>query len=294
MKSELITKFSRYILSVVFIFSAISKLIAPGLFEITILDQGIIESREMAAYFGRILIAMELFLGVALLQSNYLKRIILPATLLTLMGFTVLLLFSYFAGDSNNCGCFGEVLKMSPLEAIIKNIILIVVGVITFRSTKKDKEKLNTLVVILIISIGFVFIVAPIKSYKDLVFSKYIEFENEGRVDLTEGNKLVAIFFIDCEHCMETANDIIALEKETSKIQNLYILFAGEESDSVQSFLDEVNIEHPYLRIPIDDFFDLIGTSPPRIYWLENGKVKEFWDDNFRKQLIHFQENSNK
>ena len=60
--------FFRIILSVVFIFSAISKLIAPGLFEITILNQGIIESREVAAYLGRFLIAIELFIGIAILQ----------------------------------------------------------------------------------------------------------------------------------------------------------------------------------------------------------------------------------
>ena len=288
MNKKLVIKLLRIILSIVFIFSAISKMFAPGLFEITILDQGIIETREIAAYFGRILIAMELFLGVALLQSNYLKRIVLPATLLTLSGFTILLLFSHFAGDSNNCGCFGETLKMSPLEAIIKNIVLIIIGIFVFRSSEKKADKLYIPIVILIISIGFVFAVTPIKYYEDLVFSKYIDFENEGRVDLTDGDKLVAVFFIDCEHCMETANDIIALENETSKFQNFYILFAGEESDSVQHFLENANIEHPYLRIPTEDFFELIGNSPPRIYWLQNGEIKEYWDDNFRSNLIRY------
>lgn len=288
MNKKFIIKLIRIILSGVFIFSAISKMIAPGLFEITILDQGIIETREMAAYLGRFLLAIELFLGIALLQSNYLKRIVLPATLLTLTGFTILLLFSYFAGDSNNCGCFGEVLKMSPLEAIIKNIVLIVVGIFVFQSTEKDANKIYIPIVILIISFGIVFTVTPIKSYEDLVFSKYIDFENEGRVDLTEGDKLVAIFSIDCEHCMATANEIIEFENETSKLNNFYILFSGEESDTVQNFLDEANIEHPYLRIPIEDFFDLIGNAPPRIYWLQNGEVKEYWDDNFRNNLSRY------
>jgi len=289
MNKEKLSKLLRIILAIVFIFSAISKLVAPGLFEITILDQGIIETREIAAYLGRFLIAMELFLGMALLQSNYLKQIVLPASLLTLTGFTILLMFSYFAGDSNNCGCFGEVIKMSPLEAIIKNIILIIIGIFVFRSIEKNDSKLYIPIVILIISIGFVFTVAPIKSYEDLTFSKYINFENEGRVDLTDGDKLVAIFFIDCEHCMETANEIIEFEKETSKLQNFYILFSGEETDSVKHFLDKANIEHPHLRIPIEDFFDLIGNAPPRIYWLQSGEVKEFWDDNFINNLIHYQ-----
>lgn len=288
MNKENLTKLLRIILAVVFIFSAISKLVAPGIFEITILDQGIIETREFAAYLGRILIAMELFLGLALLQTNYIKQFVLPATLLTLIGFTILLFYSHYNGNSNNCGCFGEVIKMSPFEAIIKNIILIGIGIFVYRSTEKGTNKFYIPTVILFVSLGFVFIAAPIKSYEDLVFSKYIDFENEGRVDLTEGDKLVAIFFIDCEHCMETADEIVTWENENTKLENLYILFSGEESDSVQHFLTKTNIEHPYSRIPIDDFFELIGNAPPRIYWLKNGKVKEYWDDNFKNNLIHY------
>ncbi len=290
MNKEKISTTLRIILSGVFIFSAISKLIAPGLFEITILNQGIIETREMAAYLGRSIIAFELFLGVALLQSNYLKKIVIPATLLTLIGFTLLLFVSLLSGDSSNCGCFGEVIKMSPLEAIIKNIISIIIGVIIFLLEKQKSDKLFIPIIILLISFSIVFIVAPIKSYDNLTFAKYINFENEGSVDLTDGNKLVAVFFIDCEHCMETASEIVTLENETSKLDNFYMLFAGEETDSIKHFLEKTNIEYPYLRISIDDFFDLIGNSPPRIYWLQNGDVKEYWDDNFRNNLIRYNE----
>ncbi len=42
------------------------------------------------------------------------------------------------------------------------------------------------------------------------------------------------------------------------------------------------------MRISIDDFFELIGNSPPRFYWLENGKVHKFWDDNFIKNIKQF------
>ncbi len=289
MTSKQTSKFLQVFLGVVFILSAISKLVAPGLFEITILDQGIIESREIAAYLGRLLITMELFIGIAFFQPYYIKRAIVPLSLLTLIGFTGLLSYSYFIGDTNNCGCFGELIKMSPIEAIAKNIVLIIIGVFVFTHNKYESSKIYIPTIILLFSFGIVFMFAPIKSYDDLKFSKYTNFERVGRVDLTEGNKLVAIFYIDCEHCMKTANDIIQLEDETTKFQNFFILFGGEEEDNVQTFFDEANIAHPYLRIPLDDFFDLIGNSPPRIYWLQDGKVKEFWDDNFSNHLIKYQ-----
>jgi len=286
---DAITNFLRAILGIIFLMSAISKLVAPGLFEITIMEQGIFTSREIVAYLSRFLIVMELFLGLALFQSFYLKNIILPLSIFILLAFTILLSFSVFAGDTNNCGCFGEVIKMSPLQAIIKNIFLIFIGMILFRLQGNNSTKIYIPILILVVSFGTVFGIAPIKSYDNLVFTQYTNFENEGRVDLTNGNNLVAVFFIECEHCIETAQEIVKLENETGNISNLYILFAGEDSDSIHSFIDKTQIDHPYFRIPLEDFFGLIGNSPPRIYWLKDGKVKEYWDDNFVVNIKRFQ-----
>lgn len=288
MNKELINKFLKITLGILFLFSAISKIVAPGLFEITILEQGIIQSREVAAYFGRLIIVLELFLGLAFFQPCYLKKLILPLSLLTLIGFTGLLSYSFLIGDTSNCGCFGEVLKMSPLEAIVKNIVLIIIGLFSFNLEETKSKNIYIPALLFFISIVIVLGVAPIKSYENLKFSKYTDFENEGRVDLTSDDKLVAIFFINCEHCIATAKEIVTLENESDKLKNFYILFAGEETDSVKHFLNEINIDHPYQRIPIEDFFNLIGTAPPRIYWLQNGKVKEYWDDNFIKNLSNY------
>jgi len=289
MNKNTISNFLRAILGIIFLMSAISKMVASGLFEITILEQGVFTSRIIIAYLSRFLIIMELFLGLAMFQSFYLKKIILPLSIFILFSFTILLSFSAFAGDTNNCGCFGEVLKMSPLQAIIKNIFLIIIGIVIFRLQDDNPTKIYIPILILLVSVGTVFGIAPIKSYENLVFTQYTYFENEGRVDLTSGNNLVAVFFIDCEHCMNAAENIVKLEKETGRISNLYILFAGEDSDSVQSFIDKTQIGYPYFRIPLEDFFGLIGNSPPRIYWLKDGKVKEYWDDNFIANIKLFQ-----
>ena len=161
---DAITNFLRAILGIIFLMSAISKLVAPGLFEITIMEQGIFTSREIVAYLSRFLIVMELFLGLALFQSFYLKNIILPLSIFILLAFTILLSFSVFAGDTNNCGCFGEVIKMSPLQAIIKNIFLIFIGMILFRLQGNNSTKIYIPILILIVSVGTVFGIAPIKS----------------------------------------------------------------------------------------------------------------------------------
>ena len=38
--------------------------------------------------------------------------------------------------------------------------------------------------------------------------------------------------------------------------------------------------------IDMNEFLNLIGQSPPRIYWLNDGKVKEIWDKDFQKKIL--------
>ncbi|NOX67389.1 MAG: hypothetical protein GXO85_16715, partial [Chlorobi bacterium] len=65
----------------------------------------------------------------------------------------------------------------------------------------------------------------------------------------------------------------------------VFMLIFGESEKAIKNFQDSTETNFPYHRISIDEFFDLIGTSPPRIYWLQNGKIKKVWDDNIEENL---------
>jgi uncharacterized membrane protein YphA (DoxX/SURF4 family) len=67
---EKISIILRIILGLVFILSAYSKLIAPGIVEIIIVDHGLAPSREVAAILVRILIGLEFALGVLFFQKT--------------------------------------------------------------------------------------------------------------------------------------------------------------------------------------------------------------------------------
>ncbi|MDA7710550.1 hypothetical protein N8873_00635 [Flavobacteriaceae bacterium] len=42
----------------------------------------------------------------------------------------------------------------------------------------------------------------------------------------------------------------------------------------------------PYHFIEVEQFFNLIGDSPPRIYKIVDGKVVQFWDTDFEKAFV--------
>ena len=122
----------RIIISFLFLLSAVAKLYPSPYFAISTFEVKQLYtmgfSQDLAAYFSRTLIGIELALGLLLLQSNFLRKIVIPATLLMLVVFTIHLTIVTFqdGGNSGNCGCFGSLLPMTPIEAIIKNIVAII------------------------------------------------------------------------------------------------------------------------------------------------------------------------
>lgn len=116
---------------------------------------------------------------------------------------------------------------------------------------------------------------------------KYTHFEPVGRVDLTRGENLVAVLDLNCPHCREMAEELGELDRNVNSLPPVYFLFHGEDeaSNSVQYFFYLTSTEYPYHIISEDEFFDLIGSAPPRLYWLQDGKIKAAWDEDFIDHL---------
>ena len=134
-------------------------------FEKQLVDLGI-ASWCQANYLSRLIIGLEIAIGIAILQGHFIKRIIIPSTILLLIAFCIhLAIQMYQHGAMNgNCGCFGQLIPMTPLEAFIKNIITIAILIYLYRNvTEKEKEqnKFIYLVLIFLSSALFMFIFFP-------------------------------------------------------------------------------------------------------------------------------------
>lgn len=132
----------RFIVSALFIFSAISKLIPSiAAFEHQLVVQNI-TNICFAPILARVVIAAEFFLGIAFLQNHYFKKFILPAMMLMLVGFCLHLGYQiYAAGDSGNCGCMGDLIPMTPSQALLKNAITL--GILVYIFIKFVPSKVN-------------------------------------------------------------------------------------------------------------------------------------------------------
>jgi len=283
---KLLSKILQLFLAITFLFSAYSKAVAPGFFEITLMDQGIAPNRPIAAYLARFFIGLEFALGFLTLFPFYIKQL-MQFTFLLLGGFTLHLIYLWSTGDTDNCGCFGEMISMTPEQSIIKNIIMLAIALVVFKTVETKKIKKTIPVVFSAISIISMWIILPIPNHNDFPFDSFTHFETKGRVDLSSGEKLVAVFNLDCEDCQETANELGKLKRSVGNFPEIYALYFQEGSTSAENFESITQSSFPYYLIEVNTFFDLIGDSPPRVYNLKDGKVLEIWDTDIVINLIN-------
>ena len=237
MKKENISWILRLIISALFILSAVAKLYPSPYFAISTFEVKQLYplgfSENVAPYFSRILIGIEFALGIAILLKDYLKKITIPATILLLAVFTIHLTYTTFiSGNSGNCGCFGELIPMTPVEAIIKNIIAIGLLVWLFKLLPTDgKSNFWLLKSVGLGCILALFMVAPMKSSTTTIDnSNFSEEQNIGTiVDTTLSTVLPTI-----EKAIDSVNKIkeeIKIDEPTAKKSGYANFFPNIDKD---------------------------------------------------------------
>jgi uncharacterized membrane protein YphA (DoxX/SURF4 family) len=273
----------RILLGFVFVFSAYTKFVGPGFFEITLIDQGLLSSRSQAQHAARFLIGLEFALGLLMLLPYYTKQLMAVASLM-LVGFSLHLAYLWAIGDTENCGCFGEMISMSPAESIGKNILMLVVS--TWLWIKSDSKPTNKTILLggaaVLISSMWGFL--PLPKPGDFPINNYTTFTYAGRTDLSSGEKMIAILNLDCEHCQELSKELGRLQKE-NLLPDIYALYFKEGETTIEQFEEMTNSAFPYAEIDVNTFFDLIGESPPRLYVLNNGNVDAVFDEAIAKEI---------
>jgi len=170
----------RGILAFLFLLSATAKLYDSPYFAITTFEMKQLIplgfSEGLAVYFSRTLIGFEFALGFLLLQPHYLKKIIIPTTVALLAIFIAQLSYEIATkGNAGNCGCFGELLPMTPIEAIIKNVVAIALlfWLLAVLKPVPDAKNIWVLTTVTFACILAIYMIAPIarKTTSNTIFT---------------------------------------------------------------------------------------------------------------------------
>ncbi len=155
----------RIIIFLLFMLSGIAKMLPIWGFEKQLHDIGFITSCQ-SKYLSHLIIAFELATGIGFLQSHFLKRIIIPGTILLLIIFNVYLSVQMyrFGPMMGDCGCFGQLIPITPVIEFFKNLLTIGLLVYLYKNVSEKPKGENNFFYILIILLAsalFMFFVFP-------------------------------------------------------------------------------------------------------------------------------------
>jgi thiol-disulfide isomerase/thioredoxin len=304
MKKSLLSWGIRILISALFIISAYAKIYhePSAYFSITTFEAKQLVplgfDTYIAAIFSRVLIALELSLGVFILLPFCFKKLVLPGTIALLGIFCIHLgIQIYLTGNSGNCGCFGALLPMTPMEAIIKNILASGLLMALYKLPTNESENKNSFYILLalyFLSIISIFIYLPIKSSSNVVQSSFVIDSNINDVNgpksvksefgealpfADSGRVLLCFFAPGCDHCRATIRSIDSLSKITSKFPKVEIVFMEEEVEKIPEFFAYAGSKYSYRVLDISSFYNVLTweRDTPAVFYIWNGNVlREF------------------
>ncbi len=276
----------------VFIYSGYTKLQPIEPFEYTFVDLGI-GGWRMAPFIARFMIGLEFFIGFLLISGLYIKRFTIRLTIGSLIVFCIYLLFVIVnTGNNGNCGCFGTAISMTPLQALIKNGVMIVVSLVIYKyyaglNYKKFSKWIFTFLFI------SAFALPHVLNYVDLNFSSaYLNKKEESfklELDslykynkihkaphsLSKGKHIIAFMSLTCPHCRIAAKKMKLIKQKNPNISIYYVL--NGDYKNIKPFFEETqsrNIDYCILNGP--SFVYLAGLELPVIYLVNNSVVENY------------------
>jgi uncharacterized membrane protein YphA (DoxX/SURF4 family) len=281
------------LMGLVFIYSGYTKLYPIEPFEYTFVDIGIC-NWATAPFVARFMIGLEFFIGLLLIFGVRIKFTI-KLTVGTLLFFCVYLIIMILReGNNGNCGCFGNAIAMTPVQALIKNVIMIAVCWILY----KFYDGLNyAKFTKWIMGLSFIGAMAMphILNYVDLSYSEaylsktedHFELELDSLYnnasltippkELSKGKHVIAFMSLTCSHCRVAAKKMRIINERNPAIP-IYFVLNGEEN-KLEAFFEDTKTQNiPHCMLNGKSFVYLAGLNLPTIYLVNNSMV-EHWVD---------------
>ena len=289
-----------------FIIAAILKLISIDEFEIYIYSFNIF-SFPVTTFASRIIIAGEFILGLFLILKIY-YRFTRKAILSILVLFTIFLIYTAIFRNDDNCHCFGEFVELNPIESIVKNVVVIILLLVTKTTSHQDSELreignreqqptadslcLRHKPFALALALALVFIISPPDSIYNMIYSSEKEissidfYESFDDIEpsaishqpsafiLDDERQMIAIVSAGCKYCKLGLKKLsLMMKNEELDIDKVNVFIWGSP-ESIEDFKKETNTEsYPYWHIMPNQAIDITYGRFPIFIWMKDKEI---------------------
>ncbi|HEX8515969.1 MAG TPA: MauE/DoxX family redox-associated membrane protein [Bacteroidia bacterium] len=262
-------------------------------FEMTFVDLGVANWR-VAPFIARLLIGFEFFIGLALILHVRLRKVVYKLGIALLLVFSIyLILLMAFSGSKGNCGCFGTVFSMTPMWALIKNVIMLLVFLVLYKYHEGWENKIAKYILwlALVASLILPFIWNPVALDYSEAYLNQPENNFELPLDtlynnaslnvppktLSKGKHVISFMSLTCPHCRIAAKKIRIMHELNPEI-SFYFVLNGDTSKLEPFFTETKTQGIPHCMLLGRPFVYLAGTEMPAIYLVNNSVVEHVVD----------------
>ncbi len=295
---KLAARYIEFFMGVFFAASAASKAVNMEGFQVQIQLYGVVKDPGLvfAAAYGTVL--LETLLGALFMVGLRLRGAVAGTAALLTLVFSALIFYAWRWNGLEDCGCFGDYIKLSPLQSLAKNAALLGVIAWAWYGARGDTPSWGTRVgraryVSSGMALGFIVLTLflyyrpPVTAPKpspsqdgttavSRPFAQFV-FEAEGQhYDLGAGAYLVAMLNADCPHCRASVPMLNELF-EASGDAEVVGLVSGTpgELEDFKTATEPIFAVH---GIGILVQMPLLKKSPPELIHVVDGHKVAGWD----------------
>lgn len=272
----------RYFIGLVFITSAVLKLIDVDAFEIYIFSQGFL-SLSLSSILARLIISGEAMLGM-LLILKWRYTLVHTTLSILLLAFSGYLILQIGKGETANCHCFGTMISMSPVASLVKNILLL--GGLLFIRKQNDsnwKHLSSAALFIIVFTLATPSIFSPpdfLMQYPAMPESVIVEANKRyqetpalQQLIPDDGKYILCMYSVSCTYCKQAAEKISIIADRHHLEDRVRCVFTGDSALMHTFWAESQGAEYPYIYMPMRSFFSIAGPSVPSIYLVDNGQI---------------------
>ncbi len=287
--SDILKLVVRLLLGVFFIVTAVLKLLSIDSFEVYIYSFGIVDF-VTTTFLSRLLIFIELMIGISLILKICFKQI-WWLTMLMMIVFTLFLCYTAIFRNDSNCHCFGDFVELDPMQSIIKNIIVIALLLIIRNERSHNYRPVLRRWLMagsLVIAIAISFVILPM----DVIYNKiHSEKENvntaafyESVSDTTydclrEGRHLINYALAGCKYCRLGAEKVTMMIDRQGISHDKMKFFVGGGEAAMSHFIERTRTsDYEHWTIPAPAFMAVTYGEFPLYIFVEDGKIVKAGD----------------
>ena len=276
------------LVGIIFFLTGFAKVIEPWKFISHIAKLKLLQPQSIGVA-ALTFTAIESALGVALILG-VLPSVMIPVSILLLIGLTFLTYWSTSTGRTEDCGCYNGWLDVTPTQSIILNFVYISLLIFAAFVGNYQPTVLWQWMVVLVTLVtsgalasgALEFWIKNHRPYIDLAPVKINRtwqpewLGEDSDSELMSGSKLVVFLSPQCPQCKKWLN-ILKVVHYRDDLPEVFGAIALNTVEEGQEFVNGYQLNYPIVKIEKKQQRKLGISSFPTAFMLANGVIKEKW-----------------